>query len=87
MIARIVPGLQRRRALGIADGGVEIEHGVVGVAGADPFVERLTLGFAFGCPVGCALERRERRAVDLDVVGVRPLDQLPVCRDQIRRVW
>ena len=83
VIAGVVRRQELRRRRRIARGLVEVDHGVVGLARADPLVERLTFGLAFGRPVRRALERRQRRAVHLQSARLRALDQLLVSGDQI----
>jgi hypothetical protein len=68
---------------GIACRRVEIDHGVVGAARADPLIECLPLGLALLREVRGALERRQRAAVDGDTSRVRALDQLLVGGDEI----
>ena len=65
--------------------GVEVEERVVRVAGPDPVVQRLTLGFALRREVVRAVEGRERRAEDLQATRMGAIDDLLVRRDQIVR--
>src|SRR4029078_8069136 len=56
---------------------------VVLAARSDPIVQRLALGLALRRVIRGALERRERRAIELEATSMRSLDQLPMARDQV----
>src|SRR5205814_7129314 len=47
VVARVELRLNSCRCVRIADGRVEVDDAVVGFAGPDPLVDRLSLGFAF----------------------------------------
>jgi hypothetical protein len=87
MIARVILRQELGRLLRIANNGVEVDDAVVLLARTNPLVERLALGLAFRRPVGGALERRQRSAVDPQAPGARPGDQLAVGGDQILSAW
>src|ERR1041385_7016651 len=83
-------GPKTRRALGVADQRIEVDDGVEGSALADPLVHGLPRLLLLGAvEVGewiegtleRVLERRERRADDLDPGHVRAIDQLAVTGD------
>ena len=65
VIARIVRGQEFLRIARIARDLVEIDHRVVGVAGPNPAVDGLPLRFADLGVIRGAVERRQRRAEDL----------------------
>ena len=69
--------------LGIARDGVEIDHRIVGFAGANPLVHRPAQCFAFLGVIGRARIGRQRGADRLDAVHVRALDDLLMRGDQI----
>src|SRR4029078_8943081 len=60
VVAGIELLLDLRGRGGIADSRIEIDDAVVRLAGSNPVVDGLALGFAFRSRIGCALERRQR---------------------------
>src|SRR5262245_56115605 len=87
VVARIECGKELRRLRRIADHRVEIDHAVVGLAGANPRVHRLPFGFAFGSVVRRTLERGQRRTDDLQAADMCALDYLLMPGDQISSAW
>src|SRR5262245_50108320 len=85
VIAGVIRRQELRRRGWITRDLVEVDDRIVGLARANPFVERLTLGLAFSRPIRGAFERRECGAVHLQAARPRPFDELLVSRDQIRR--
>src|SRR4029079_6664802 len=83
VIARIDGRRELARRRRIARDAVEVDHAVVLAARSDPIVQRLALGLALRRVIRGALERRERRAIDLEATSMRSLDQLPMARDQV----
>src|SRR6187200_3306611 len=67
----------------IAHCGVEVHHAIVFTARPDPLVEFLPPGLTRFGPIESALERGERRAVNLQPSGVRSLDEGAMPADQI----
>ena len=84
---QVIAGIVCRQEFGrrrrVARHLIEIDHGVVGAARADPSIQRLALGFALGRPVGSPLERRQRRAVDFETPRTCSRDELLVPGDQV----
>jgi hypothetical protein len=83
VIAGIVGGQHLFRIAGIARGFIEVDHAVIGVAGPDPFVQRLTLRFAGVGVISRAPEGGERRTENLHASRVRPHDQLLVSGNEV----
>src|SRR5262249_20348699 len=81
MIAGLERLLHLRRLRGIAERRVEVEHAVELLARPHPVVDGLAYSVAVGRVVPGALVRRDRRAVDLEALRVRPRDNLPVAGD------
>src|ERR1700737_4027369 len=65
----------------------QVNHGIEGVAGANPLIKSLSLGFLLGAEHAgdrrCAAKGRLRRAEDFHAPVVRPLNELLHAGDQI----
>src|SRR5690348_5867282 len=64
VVAAVVHGQKPLGVSRIMHHRIEIDHSIVGTAGADKFVHRFTLGFALGTEVRGAFKWRERAADD-----------------------
>src|SRR6202012_271958 len=82
--AAVVGGQDLLRAGRVAQGLVEVDHAVEGVAGAAPLVDRFALGLTGGRVVGRTLERGQGGAEDLQTGGVGGGDDVPVAGDDLR---
>ena len=71
----------------VAHRRVKVKDRVVGTARSDPFVHRLAFCFAGLGEIEGSLEGSQRATVDLQVAGVRALDQPPMTSDDVGHGW
>ncbi len=71
MIAAVEGWQETQRILRIADDGIEIDHGIISLAGANPVVDCLALRLPSPEVITRAFKRRQRGAEDFQAVFMR----------------
>ena len=85
VISRIVVRAEPGRMLRIPDHGVKVDYAIERMTGADPFVYRHPGCFHLNGKFGLAFTRKECSSKDLEMIAVRPGDELLETTDYLLR--